>query len=112
MPQCLEILLLSPHHQQWVKRIRYVIFDEVCYLSLSLSQLNSFMYIYKICNSCTLVKMVIIWIVIKINTRFMKGVCAHGNRFGRRWNGKTERNSRLRVLVTEKKYSKNHWTHQ
>uniref|UniRef100_A0A671EJ15 DExD/H-box helicase 60 n=1 Tax=Rhinolophus ferrumequinum TaxID=59479 RepID=A0A671EJ15_RHIFE len=29
VPQCLEILLLSPHHQQWVKRIRYVIFDEV-----------------------------------------------------------------------------------
>ncbi|XP_034627889.1 probable ATP-dependent RNA helicase DDX60 isoform X3 [Trachemys scripta elegans] len=29
VPQCLEILLLSPHRQQWVKRIRYVIFDEV-----------------------------------------------------------------------------------
>ncbi|XP_019506118.1 PREDICTED: probable ATP-dependent RNA helicase DDX60 [Hipposideros armiger] len=29
VPQCLEILLLSPHTQQWVKRIRYVIFDEV-----------------------------------------------------------------------------------
>uniref|UniRef100_A0A674I566 DExD/H-box helicase 60 n=1 Tax=Terrapene triunguis TaxID=2587831 RepID=A0A674I566_9SAUR len=29
VPQCLEILLLSPHRQDWVKRIRYVIFDEV-----------------------------------------------------------------------------------
>uniref|UniRef100_A0A7N4NJH4 DExD/H-box helicase 60 n=1 Tax=Sarcophilus harrisii TaxID=9305 RepID=A0A7N4NJH4_SARHA len=29
VPQCLEILLLSPHYQKWVKRIRYVIFDEV-----------------------------------------------------------------------------------
>ncbi|XP_056658848.1 probable ATP-dependent RNA helicase DDX60 isoform X2 [Monodelphis domestica] len=29
VPQCLEILLLSPHHQKWVKRIKYVIFDEV-----------------------------------------------------------------------------------
>ncbi|XP_051822653.1 probable ATP-dependent RNA helicase DDX60 [Antechinus flavipes] len=29
VPQCLEILLLSPHLQKWVKRIRYVIFDEV-----------------------------------------------------------------------------------
>ncbi|XP_039731718.1 probable ATP-dependent RNA helicase DDX60 [Pteropus medius] len=29
VPQCLEILLLSPHRQQWVKRMRYVIFDEV-----------------------------------------------------------------------------------
>ncbi|XP_030048083.1 probable ATP-dependent RNA helicase DDX60 [Microcaecilia unicolor] len=29
VPQCLEILLLSPHQQEWVKRIRYVIFDEV-----------------------------------------------------------------------------------
>uniref|UniRef100_A0A8C8RUS1 DExD/H-box helicase 60 n=1 Tax=Pelusios castaneus TaxID=367368 RepID=A0A8C8RUS1_9SAUR len=29
VPQCLEILLLSPHRQEWVKRIRYVIFDEV-----------------------------------------------------------------------------------
>ncbi|XP_019376606.1 PREDICTED: probable ATP-dependent RNA helicase DDX60 [Gavialis gangeticus] len=29
VPQCLEILLLSPHRQKWVKRIRYVIFDEV-----------------------------------------------------------------------------------
>ncbi|XP_066487970.1 probable ATP-dependent RNA helicase DDX60 isoform X2 [Tiliqua scincoides] len=31
LPHCLETLLLSPHHQEWVKRIRYVIFDEVCY---------------------------------------------------------------------------------
>ncbi|XP_067407877.1 probable ATP-dependent RNA helicase DDX60 [Emydura macquarii macquarii] len=29
VPQCLEILLLSPHRQQWAKRIRYIIFDEV-----------------------------------------------------------------------------------
>ncbi|XP_035887876.1 probable ATP-dependent RNA helicase DDX60 [Phyllostomus discolor] len=29
VPQCLEILLLSPRGQKWVKRIRYVIFDEV-----------------------------------------------------------------------------------
>nr|XP_060634717.1 probable ATP-dependent RNA helicase DDX60 [Anolis sagrei ordinatus]XP_060634718.1 probable ATP-dependent RNA helicase DDX60 [Anolis sagrei ordinatus]XP_060634719.1 probable ATP-dependent RNA helicase DDX60 [Anolis sagrei ordinatus]XP_060634720.1 probable ATP-dependent RNA helicase DDX60 [Anolis sagrei ordinatus] len=29
VPQCLEILLLSPHRQKWAKRIRYVIFDEV-----------------------------------------------------------------------------------
>ncbi|XP_008065931.1 probable ATP-dependent RNA helicase DDX60-like [Carlito syrichta] len=31
-PACFEILLLSPHRQNWVKRIRYVIFDEVHYL--------------------------------------------------------------------------------
>ncbi|XP_047407322.1 probable ATP-dependent RNA helicase DDX60 isoform X2 [Sciurus carolinensis] len=29
VPACLEILLLSPHRQNWVKRIKYVIFDEV-----------------------------------------------------------------------------------
>ncbi|XP_074849163.1 putative ATP-dependent RNA helicase DDX60 [Carettochelys insculpta] len=29
VPQCFEILMLSPHRQQWLKRIRYVIFDEV-----------------------------------------------------------------------------------
>ncbi|XP_060027598.1 probable ATP-dependent RNA helicase DDX60 [Erinaceus europaeus] len=29
VPQCLEILLLGPHNQKWVKRMRYVIFDEV-----------------------------------------------------------------------------------
>nr|XP_056711038.1 probable ATP-dependent RNA helicase DDX60 [Euleptes europaea] len=29
VPQCLEILLLSPHRQEWAKRIKYVIFDEV-----------------------------------------------------------------------------------
>ncbi|KAM4708141.1 putative ATP-dependent RNA helicase DDX60 isoform 2-T2 [Discoglossus pictus] len=29
VPQCLEILLLAPHRQEWVKRIKYVIFDEI-----------------------------------------------------------------------------------
>ncbi|XP_056417054.1 probable ATP-dependent RNA helicase DDX60 isoform X2 [Hyla sarda] len=29
VPQCLEILLLSPHRQDWVKKIKYVILDEV-----------------------------------------------------------------------------------
>uniref|UniRef100_A0A803JIA1 DEXD/H-box helicase 60 n=1 Tax=Xenopus tropicalis TaxID=8364 RepID=A0A803JIA1_XENTR len=29
VPQCLEILLLSPHRQEWAKRIKYVIFDEI-----------------------------------------------------------------------------------
>ncbi|XP_073500313.1 probable ATP-dependent RNA helicase DDX60 isoform X2 [Phyllobates terribilis] len=29
VPQCFEILLLSPHRQDWVKRIKYVIFDEI-----------------------------------------------------------------------------------
>ncbi|KAM8765093.1 putative ATP-dependent RNA helicase DDX60 [Rhynchonycteris naso] len=29
VPQCLEILLLSPRNQKWLKRMRYVIFDEV-----------------------------------------------------------------------------------
>ncbi|XP_075467930.1 putative ATP-dependent RNA helicase DDX60 isoform X3 [Ascaphus truei] len=29
VPQCLEILMLSPCRQEWVKRIRYIIFDEV-----------------------------------------------------------------------------------
>ncbi|XP_061440121.1 probable ATP-dependent RNA helicase DDX60 [Rhineura floridana] len=29
VPQCLEILLLSPRRQKWAQRIRYVIFDEV-----------------------------------------------------------------------------------
>ncbi|XP_029460015.1 LOW QUALITY PROTEIN: probable ATP-dependent RNA helicase DDX60 [Rhinatrema bivittatum] len=29
VPQCFEILLLSPHQQDWANRIRYVIFDEV-----------------------------------------------------------------------------------
>ncbi|XP_047932164.2 probable ATP-dependent RNA helicase DDX60 isoform X2 [Anser cygnoides] len=29
VPQCLEILMLSPRCQKWVKRIQYVIFDEV-----------------------------------------------------------------------------------
>ncbi|KYO46223.1 putative ATP-dependent RNA helicase DDX60 [Alligator mississippiensis] len=33
VPQCLEILLLSPHRQKWVKRIRYIIFDEVAAIS-------------------------------------------------------------------------------
>ncbi|KAM4052173.1 putative ATP-dependent RNA helicase DDX60 isoform 2-T3 [Anomaloglossus baeobatrachus] len=29
VPQCFEILLLCPHRQDWVNRIKYVIFDEV-----------------------------------------------------------------------------------
>ncbi|NXY40816.1 DDX60 helicase, partial [Ceuthmochares aereus] len=29
VPQCLEILMLSPRAQKWTKRIQYVIFDEV-----------------------------------------------------------------------------------
>ncbi|XP_066243861.1 probable ATP-dependent RNA helicase DDX60 isoform X1 [Saccopteryx leptura] len=29
VPACLEILMLAPHRQAWVKRIRYIIFDEV-----------------------------------------------------------------------------------
>ncbi|XP_012414681.2 probable ATP-dependent RNA helicase DDX60-like isoform X2 [Trichechus manatus latirostris] len=29
VPACFEILLLAPHRQYWVERIRYVIFDEV-----------------------------------------------------------------------------------
>ncbi|GCB77266.1 hypothetical protein scyTo_0019977, partial [Scyliorhinus torazame] len=29
VPQCLEILLLSPHLQDWANKIQYVIFDEV-----------------------------------------------------------------------------------
>ena len=29
VPQCLEILLLSPVHEDWSKKIKYVIFDEV-----------------------------------------------------------------------------------
>ncbi|KFO79330.1 putative ATP-dependent RNA helicase DDX60, partial [Cuculus canorus] len=29
VPQCLEILMLSPRTQKWTKRIQYVIFDEV-----------------------------------------------------------------------------------
>ncbi len=29
VPACLEILLFSPAHRDWVKKLRYVIFDEV-----------------------------------------------------------------------------------
>jgi len=29
VPECLEILLLSPERSEWAKRVRYVIFDEV-----------------------------------------------------------------------------------
>jgi superfamily II RNA helicase len=29
VPQCLEILLLSPSHQRWCQRIQYAIFDEM-----------------------------------------------------------------------------------
>ncbi|XP_043927919.1 probable ATP-dependent RNA helicase DDX60 [Protopterus annectens] len=34
VPQCLEILLLCPHRQNWVKRIKYVVFDEVCHFNI------------------------------------------------------------------------------
>jgi len=29
VPQCMEILLLSPNHQKWCQRIKYAIFDEI-----------------------------------------------------------------------------------
>lgn len=29
VPECLEILLFSPGYQHWVRKVRYVIFDEV-----------------------------------------------------------------------------------
>ena len=29
VPACLEILLLSPSHREWVDKLRYIIFDEV-----------------------------------------------------------------------------------
>ena len=29
VPQCMEILLLSPNHQRWCQRIKYAIFDEI-----------------------------------------------------------------------------------
>ena len=29
VPQCLEILFLSPRRQDWTKNVKYVIFDEV-----------------------------------------------------------------------------------
>ncbi|CAH3109010.1 unnamed protein product [Pocillopora meandrina] len=29
VPQCLEILFISPHRQHWTKNVKYVIFDEV-----------------------------------------------------------------------------------
>jgi len=29
VPECLEMLLLSPNHQRWCQRIRYCIFDEI-----------------------------------------------------------------------------------
>ena len=29
VPECLEILLMSPNHFKWVKQMRYVIFDEI-----------------------------------------------------------------------------------
>ncbi|XP_067006514.2 probable ATP-dependent RNA helicase DDX60 [Anabrus simplex] len=29
VPQCLEVLLLSPRRQAWVRKLRYVIFDEI-----------------------------------------------------------------------------------
>ena len=29
VPQCLEILMMSPKRQEWVAKMRYVIFDEI-----------------------------------------------------------------------------------
>ncbi|CAF4731180.1 unnamed protein product, partial [Rotaria sp. Silwood2] len=29
IPQCMQILLLSPNHQRWCQRIKYAIFDEI-----------------------------------------------------------------------------------
>uniref|UniRef100_A0A8C5R9G8 ATP-dependent RNA helicase DDX60 n=1 Tax=Leptobrachium leishanense TaxID=445787 RepID=A0A8C5R9G8_9ANUR len=29
LPECLEVLLMSPKHQDWAKKIEYIIFDEV-----------------------------------------------------------------------------------
>lgn len=29
VPQCMQILLLSPNHQRWCQRIKYAIFDEI-----------------------------------------------------------------------------------
>ncbi|KAJ1525708.1 hypothetical protein ONE63_008919 [Megalurothrips usitatus] len=48
VPECLEMLLLSPRAQTWVKRVKYVIFDEVhCLLGQSggLSWENAIMLI-------------------------------------------------------------------
>ncbi|KAB1255888.1 putative ATP-dependent RNA helicase DDX60 [Camelus dromedarius] len=46
VPACFEILLLAPHRQAWVKRIRYVIFDEPLYVHL-LESLLSFPVLYR-----------------------------------------------------------------
>ncbi|EPY82199.1 hypothetical protein CB1_000677008 [Camelus ferus] len=46
VPACFEILLLAPHRQAWVKRIRYVIFDEPLYVHL-LEPLLSFPVLYR-----------------------------------------------------------------
>ena len=35
VPQCLEILFLSPRRQDWTKNIKYVIFDEVMCILIS-----------------------------------------------------------------------------
>ena len=35
VPQCLEILFLSPARQDWTKNIKYVIFDEVIHILFS-----------------------------------------------------------------------------
>ena len=34
VPQCLEILMMSPKRQDWVAKMRYVIFDEVSTTSM------------------------------------------------------------------------------
>ena len=40
VPQCLEILFISPNRQHWTKNVKYVIFDEVNDLHVVLLPLN------------------------------------------------------------------------
>ena len=58
VPQCLEILMMSPRRQDWASKIRYVIFDEVSlvfyipsprydlYVMLSYLENNSYAHYY------------------------------------------------------------------
>ena len=41
VPQCLEILMMSPKRQDWVAKMRYVIFDEVNTKGIPQSKTNS-----------------------------------------------------------------------